>query len=110
MQITLYKGLQVFLSGLDEWASHESSNLADLEASLRELVQELMLREIDASVEAIRQERAQAALAYVQFCEKAGFDVPEQLRLSIIGWREQERSESVKRVLRKAEELLKVPP
>ena len=111
VQLALYKELQNLFVRLNAWSddSQDTSNLTELETGLRqESVLELLLREVDTSVEAIRQERAQAILAYVQFCQKktGGLGVSERLRQSISHWREQERSESVRRVLEKFDGVL----
>lgn len=109
VEVALYKGLQHLFTRLDAWGdSQDTSKHAEIETAVRqEPVQELMLRDTDTSVEAIRQKRAQAVLAYVQFCQKrAGLGVSGRLRRTVGSWREQERSESVRRLLAKIVEAL----
>lgn len=108
VQIALYQGLQLLFTRLEQWISQGSGNLepGDLQAPLEGLVEKLVLREVDVSVEAIRKENAQSTVAYIQLCQKAGFKVPERLGESVKNWWENERSEPVRRMLGQAVEKL----
>lgn len=107
VQIALFQGLQSLLTRLDRWIaqSDDTFKQAELQTSLESSVEELLLRKVDVSVEAIRKERAQATLAYAQL-SKAGYMAPERLRQTVATWWEKERSETVRRVLWKAVEIL----
>lgn len=98
VQVASYQSLQELLARLEKWVV-EAFAPGELQTPLESLIKELLLREVDVSAEVIRKERAQATLAYIQLCQKTGFAVPEQLRSSVIIWRESERSEQVQHVL-----------
>jgi len=66
------------------------------------LAGELLTREIDVSVETIRTERAQAAIAYIVLSQQRGFEINEALCQSIQSWRARERSGPVQQILDQA--------
>ena len=63
------------------------------------LAGELLAREVDVSVEAIRRERAQASVTYIVLSQQRGFEVNRALRESIQTWRAGERSGQVQQIL-----------
>lgn len=63
------------------------------------LAGELLVREVDVSVEAIRRERAQASVAYIVLSQQRGLEVNGALRESIQTWRAGERSGQVQQIL-----------
>lgn len=72
------------------------------------LAGDLLNREVDVSVETIRKERAQAAIAYIVLCQQRGLEMHGALRESVQNWRAGERSGPVQQILDQA--LAKLVP
>lgn len=102
VQLPLYEELRLLLTRLDEWTSpHDGQNVDVhvLQEPLTVLAGELLAREVDVSVEAIRRERAQASVTYIVLSQQRGFEVNGALRESIQAWRAGERSGQVQQIL-----------
>lgn len=101
VQLPLYEELRLLLTRLDEWTSHDGQNVDVhvLQEPLTALAGELLAREVDVSVEAIRRERAQASVTYIVLSQQRGFEVNGALRESIQSWRAGERSGQVQQIL-----------
>ena len=94
--------MRLLLARLDEWTSpHDGQNVDVhvLKEPLTALAGELLAREVDVSVEAIRRERAQASVTYIVLSQQRGFEVNGALRESIRTWRAGERSGPVQQIL-----------
>lgn len=105
VQVPLYEELRQLLTRLEEWTSPPDGREADvhsLQGPLSTLAGELLTREIDVSVETIRTERAQAAVAYIVLSQQRGFEINEAIRQSIQTWRAGERSGPVQQILDQA--------
>ncbi|PWY76365.1 proteasome component [Aspergillus sclerotioniger CBS 115572] len=104
VQVTLYRQLRALFDQIGTWASERSgeSDLRGPQEPLAALAGEMFSQEIDLSVEAIRNERAQAVVAYVELCGQAGLPIDEALQLSLKSWREDERSGPVRQILDRA--------
>ncbi|PWY76180.1 hypothetical protein BO70DRAFT_411153 [Aspergillus heteromorphus CBS 117.55] len=104
VQVILYKELRALFDRLGVWASEPGGepDLRGPQESLAALAGEMFSHEIDTSVEAIRNERAQAAVSYVGLCRQTGFQIDEAVARSIKAWREGERSGPVRQVLDRA--------
>ena len=102
VQLPLYEELRLLLTRLDEWTSPQDGQTVDvhvLQEPLTVLAGELLAREVDVSVEAIRRERAQASVAYIVLNQQRGLEVNGALRESIQRWRAGERSGQVQQIL-----------
>lgn len=111
VQLPLYEELRLFLTRLDEWTSpqdNQSVDVPSLQGPLMTLAGELLNREVDVSVETIRKERAQAAIAYIVLCQQRGLEMHGALRESVQNWRAGERSGPVQQILDQA--LAKLVP
>lgn len=105
VQAPLYEELRLLTTRLEEWTSPSDGRGVDvhtLQRPLSTLAGELLTREIDVSVEAIRTGRAQAAVAYIVLSQQRGFEVNEALRQAIQNWRAGERSGPVQQILDQA--------
>lgn len=104
VQIVLYEELDGFFTGVHDWVSEDSKkpDSSKLEEPLTGLAEELLLRQIDSSVEKIRASRAQAVLAYISLSQAAGLQVVKGLGETIKTWREGERSRPVQQRLEEA--------
>ncbi|PYI09032.1 proteasome component [Aspergillus sclerotiicarbonarius CBS 121057] len=104
VQVTLYRQLRALFDQIGTWASDRSGepDLRGPQESLAALAGDMFSQEIDLSVEAIRTERAQAAVAYVELCGQTGVPLDEALQKSLKGWREDERSGPVRQILDRA--------
>jgi proteasome component ECM29 len=98
--LVLFNRIKIQLSGLDPL------HLSELEASLTDLVNRLLLRDMDLTIEANRAKRARAAEGYILLCHQLGFSLIEALRQSIVAWLAQERSEPVRRTLSEVSQKL----
>lgn len=105
VQITLYEQLQSTFRGLETWAPHrgrEEPDLREMQGSLAALAGEMFSREIDASAEAIRQGRAQAAASYISLCQQTGLELSGGLQGMLRNWRGAERSGPLQNILDRA--------
>ncbi|BCR84994.1 ECM29 family proteasome component [Aspergillus chevalieri] len=105
VQVPLYEELSQLLTRLEEWTSPTDGRGVDvhsIQGPLSMLAGELLTREIDVSVETIRTERAQAAIAYIVLSQQRGFEINEALCQSIQSWRARERSGPVQQILDQA--------
>lgn len=107
VQITLYEESRGLFTRMREWVSRDDGSggkpgLSELEAPLAGLAGELFRRPVDTSVETIRRDRAQTAVAYMRLCQQAGLKTSEGLGGSIQSWREGERAMGVQQVLDEA--------
>ncbi|OOF96967.1 hypothetical protein ASPCADRAFT_205719 [Aspergillus carbonarius ITEM 5010] len=104
VQVTLYRQLRALFDQIGTWASERSGepDLRGPQESLAALAGEMFSQEIDLSVEAIRTERAQALVAYVELCGQTGLPIDEALQNSLKSWREVERSGPVRQILDRA--------
>ncbi|KAE8376836.1 proteasome stabiliser-domain-containing protein [Aspergillus bertholletiae] len=107
VQITLYEELRMFFSRVATGAlkSHgEEPKLRNLQSSLATLTGEMLSLQIDLTAEAIRRERAQAAMSYITLCKQleTGLDIDGKLCELLRTWREGERSGPVQQVLDQA--------
>lgn len=105
VQITLYEELHGFFIRIHDWAPQDStkkSDLSKLEEPLAGLAEGLFSRQIDASIERIRNSRAQAALAYISLSQQVGLRVIKGLDGLIKTWRDGERSRPVQQTLEEA--------
>lgn len=110
VQITLYEESRALFTRMREWASpgdssDEMPELSVLEEPLAGLTGELFRRPIDTSVESIRRERAQTAVAYMTFRQQTELPASEGLAESVRSWSEGERSRGVQQVLEEAMKL-----
>lgn len=102
VQITLYEELQGFFIRINDWVSQDSNektNLRKLEEPLTGLAEGLLSRQIDASIERIRKNRAQAALAYISLSQQVRLKVFKGFDEFIKTWRDGERSRPVQQTL-----------
>lgn len=107
VQITLYEELRMFYSRLTTGvleSQDKGPKLRELQISLTALAGEMLSRQIDVSAEAIRRERAQAAMSYITLCKQLdiGLDIDGELCGMLKTWRESERSGPVQQVLDQA--------
>ncbi|KAE8319622.1 proteasome stabiliser-domain-containing protein [Aspergillus transmontanensis] len=107
VQITLYEQLRMFFSRVTTGAleSHdEEPKLRKLQESLAALAGEMLSRQIDVTAEAIRRERAQAAMSYIMLCRQLdiGLDIDGELCELLKSWRKGERSGPVQQALDQA--------
>ncbi|KAE8414924.1 proteasome stabiliser-domain-containing protein [Aspergillus pseudocaelatus] len=107
VQITLYEELRMFSSRVSTGvleSQDKGPKLRELQISLAALASEMLSRQIDVSAEAIRRERAQAAMSYITFCKQLdiGLDIDGELCGLLKTWRESERSGPVQQVLDQA--------
>lgn len=107
VQITLYEESQGFFTRTKQRISQgdggaQIGDLSELEEPLTVLAGELFRRPVDTSVEAIRRDRAQAAVAYISLCRQAGLKLNGELGETIKNWREGERSTAVQQTLEEA--------
>ncbi|KAE8337717.1 hypothetical protein BDV24DRAFT_154126 [Aspergillus arachidicola] len=107
VQITLYEQLRMFFSRVTTGAleSHdEEPKLRKLQKSLAALAGEMLSRQIDVTAEAIRRERAQAAMSYIMLCRQLdiGLDIDGELCELLKSWRKGERSGPVQQALDQA--------
>ena len=104
VQVTLYRQLRALFDQIGTWASERSGepDLRGPQESLAALAGEMFSQEIDLSVEAIRTERAQALVAYVELCGQTSLPIDEALQNSLKSWREVERSGPVRQILDRA--------
>lgn len=105
VQLPLYEELRLLLTRIDEWTSPQEGrkvNVHSLQDPLSTLAKELVIREIDVSVEAIRRERAQTAVAYIVLSQQRGLEVNSAVRESVQAWRAGERSGPVQQILDQA--------
>ncbi|KAB8216124.1 proteasome stabiliser-domain-containing protein [Aspergillus novoparasiticus] len=107
VQITLYEQLHMFFSRVTTGAleSHdEEPKLRKLQKSLAALAGEMLSRQIDVTAEAIRRERAQAAMSYIMLCRQLdiGLDIDGELCKLLKSWRKGERSGPVQQALDQA--------
>ena len=111
VQLPLYEELRLLLTRLDEWTSPQEGRKVDvhsLQEPLSTLAKELLIREIDVSVETIRRERAQSAVAYIVLSQQRGLEINNAIRESVQTWRAGERSGPVHQILDQA--LAKLAP
>ncbi|KAL2857721.1 proteasome stabiliser-domain-containing protein [Aspergillus pseudoustus] len=103
VQISLYEELRLLFTQLSTWASEgengELNRLGEMHGLLATLAGELLSREIDLSVEAIRRGRAEATASFVGLSKTTGREIDTELRRSIADWRKGERSGPVKQIL-----------
>jgi proteasome component ECM29 len=103
VQVTLYEELRSFFGRTATWASQgDEPKLRELQEPLAALAGEMFSREIDVSAEAIRRERAEAAVSYITLCKHTGLEINGELRGLLKAWREVERSGPVQQVLDRA--------
>ncbi|KAE8324158.1 proteasome stabiliser-domain-containing protein [Aspergillus sergii] len=107
VQITLYEQLRMFFSRVTTGAlkSHdEEPKLRKLQKSLATLAGEMLSRQIDVTAEAIRRERAQAAMSYIMLCRQLDIrlDTDGELCELLKSWRKGERSGPVQQALDQA--------
>ncbi|KAB8240591.1 proteasome stabiliser-domain-containing protein [Aspergillus flavus] len=107
VQITLYEQLRMFFSRVTTGAleSHdEEPKLRKVQKSLAALAGEMLSRQIDVTAEAIRRERAQAAMSYIMLCRQLdiGLDIDGELCELLKSWRKGERSGPVQQALDQA--------
>ena len=98
--LVLFNRIKIQLSGLDPLP------LGELESPLTDLVNRLLLRDMNLTIEANRAKRARAAEGYILLCHQLGFSLTEALRQSIVAWLAQERSEPVRRTLSEVSQKL----
>ena len=110
VQAALYDGLLVFFDRirvrLSEPDNAQPLHLGELEAPLTDLVNRLLLRDVDLTIEANRAKRARAAEGYIALCRQLGFPPTKALRQSIAAWLAQERSQPVRRTLNEISQQL----
>ena len=109
-QITLYEESKALFTRMREWACPEGSGdgkpeLNALDEPLAGFAGELFRRSIDTSVETIRMERGQTAVAYMTFCQRTRLPMLDGLVESVRSWSEGERSRGVQQVLEEALKL-----
>ncbi|RJE26584.1 Proteasome component Ecm29 [Aspergillus sclerotialis] len=105
VQITLYEELQAFFIRIHDWVSQDSNEKTDLrklEEPLTGLAEQMFSRQIDASIERIRKNRAQAALAYISLSQQVRLMVFKGLDEFLKTWRDGERSRPVQETLEEA--------
>lgn len=96
----LYEDLSGMLTRVDQASSSDA-----LVGPLTMLASALLTRDPDESVEAIRQARAEASLAYLKLGARRT-RVPDALMTELRKWRARERSALVQRILDQALELI----
>ncbi|KAF7597423.1 proteasome component M29 [Aspergillus hancockii] len=107
VQATLFEELRMFFGRATTWASEgDESKLRELQKPLATLAGEMFSREIDVSAEAIRGERAQAAVSYITLCQHSGLEINGEIQGWLKAWREVERSGPVQQVLDQAQSKL----
>ncbi|KAF9886201.1 proteasome component M29 [Aspergillus nanangensis] len=105
VQVTLYEQLGMVFRRLETWAPQrggEEPDLREMQGPLAALVEEMFSREIDASAETIRRERAQAVTSYISLCHQSGLKVYDGLPGLIQSWRAGERSGPLQHILDQA--------
>ncbi|OGM40866.1 proteasome component (Ecm29) [Aspergillus bombycis] len=107
VQIALYEELRMFFSRAATGALEAQSKepkLGELQKSLATLAGEMLSRQIDVTAEAIRRERAQAAMSFITLFKQLdiGLDIGGELCGLLKTWREGERSGPVQQVLDQA--------
>ncbi|GMF80233.1 unnamed protein product [Aspergillus oryzae] len=82
----------------------EEPKLRKVQKSLAALAGEMLSRQIDVTAEAIRRERAQAAMSYIMLCRQLdiGLDIDGELCELLKSWRKGERSGPVQQALDQA--------
>jgi len=103
VQAALYDGLLVLFDRirvrLSEPDNAQPLHLGELEAPLTDLVNRLLLRDVNLTIEANRAKRARATEGYIALCRQLGFSLTEALRQFIATWMAQERSQPVRHTL-----------
>ncbi|GKZ35313.1 proteasome component M29 [Aspergillus brasiliensis] len=101
VQVTLYRKLRAVFDQMGAWASERSGepDRRGPQESLAALTAEIFTYEIDLSVEAVRAERAQAAVSYVELCKQTDLPIDQAIQKLVKSWREEERSGPVRQIL-----------
>lgn len=104
VQVTLYRELRAVFDQIGAWASDRSGepDRRGPQESLAALTVEIFAHEIDLSVEAVRAERAQAAVAYFEHCKQTELPIDQAIQKLVKSWREEERSGPVRQILDRA--------
>ncbi|KAI2993811.1 hypothetical protein CBS147482_8622 [Aspergillus niger] len=104
VQVTLYRELRTVFDQFGAWVSEQSGepDRRGPQESLAALTAEIFAHEIDLSVEAVRAERAQAAVAYFKLCKQTELPIDQNIQKLVKNWREEERSGPVRQILDRA--------
>lgn len=104
VQVTLYRELRTVFDQFGAWVSERSGepDRRGPQESLAALTAEIFAHEIDLSVEAVRAERAQAAVAYFKLCKQTELPIDQNIQKLVKNWREEERSGPVRQILDRA--------